>query len=91
MTGVKMQHVMIVRMVAVRMVLIILGSPGLALKRVEMNVNLGDMVSNEFFCTFVFHLFHLIMYHLYMGIDAEPPMISMRPVCAASYSVSPIC
>lgn len=48
MTGVKTQHVIIVRIVAVRMVLIILGSPGLALKRVEMNVNLDDMVSNVF-------------------------------------------
>lgn len=48
MTGVKMQHVIIVRIVAVRMMLMVLGSPGLAWKRVEMNVNLGDMVSNAF-------------------------------------------
>lgn len=84
-----MQHVMDVRIVTVRMVLMILGSPGLALKRVEINVNLGDTVSNALF--YILVMSHLSSYHLYMGIDAEPPMINMRPVCAASYSVSAIC
>lgn len=91
MTGVTMQHVTDVRKVAMRMVLTILGSPGLALKRVEINVNLGDTVSNTLFYILVFHKSHLSNYHLYMGIDAEPPMINMRAVCAASYSVSAIC
>lgn len=91
MTGVTMQHVMAVRSAVVRIVLMILGSPGLALKRVEINVNLGDTVSNAYFYILAFHTFHLSVYHLYMGIDAEPPMINMRAVCAASYSVSPIC
>lgn len=86
-----MQHVMDVRNVVMRMVLMILGSPGLALKRVDINVNLGDTVSNAFFYVLVYHMYHLSIYHLYMGIDAEPPMINMRPVCAASYSVSTIC
>lgn len=84
-----MQQVIDVRIVAMRMVLMILGSPGLALKRVEINVNLGDTVS--LFYILVFPMSHLSIYHLYMGIDAEPPMINMRPVCAASYSVSAIC
>lgn len=86
-----MQQVIDVRIVAMRMVLMILGSPGLALKRVEINVNLGDTVSNALFYILVLPMSQLSIYHLYMGIDAEPPMINMRPVCAASYSASAIC
>lgn len=69
----------------------ILGRPGLSLTRVEMNANLRDTVSGVFNGILILDISDLSIYHLYMGIDAEPPMTNMRPICAASYSDSLIC
>lgn len=83
-----MQHVMDVRIVAVRTLLTTLGSPDLTWTRVEINENLREGISSVLnsSCYFTWSI-----YHLYIGTDAEPPMTNMRPVCAASYSVSPTC
>lgn len=82
---------MAVRIVAVSTALMILGNPDLILTRVEMNVNLESAVSKILIYRLKLYIFHMDAYHLYIGMDAEPPMINMRPVCATSYSMSPIC